>query len=432
MATSTAVLYGLRPCRYFEQYGSVEDAVVMYDHDNKRPRGFGFISFYSEEAVDLVLASGVWKTLHDKPIEIKRAVPRDQMPLGTPTPISSRGGRSWSDSSRGVSARSMPFGMPNQPLLGQQLYNSSRPPFDAFSPSQAGMGQYGDLSSSLGQSSLGISSLAGLLSQQQHQAGVPPQLPNSLPSNFQHMHPQHQMPSNMPSHSLPHPGLGDPPQVPSHFGSLPYQLPAQPPQYPSQQLNHLAAQPPSAPQLMPQSTAAALASLGLGGDFSSRHSGLFNNLPGGEHSASSFQALDLERRMAATMGGRGAEGSFTHPFEGRSPHESPQSSSATSVSQHDSASFGQSANFHDMPFSVLGNSTPQAQTSASYSSSPQMQSPHLQSPFAQSSSGTAASPKTPEANHHQQQLNEQLDMLSLKDKVFATNFTKQHSGTVES
>ena len=38
--------------QYFEQFGPVEDAVVMYDHDNKRPRGFGFITFATEESVD--------------------------------------------------------------------------------------------------------------------------------------------------------------------------------------------------------------------------------------------------------------------------------------------------------------------------------------------------------------------------------------------
>lgn len=65
--------------KYFEQYGTVDDAVVMYDHDNKRPRGFGFITFSSEEAVDAVFTGGSLQTLHDKPIEIKRAVPRDQI-----------------------------------------------------------------------------------------------------------------------------------------------------------------------------------------------------------------------------------------------------------------------------------------------------------------------------------------------------------------
>ena len=39
---------------YFERYGEVEDAVVMYDHDNKRPRGFGFITFVAEDSVDQV------------------------------------------------------------------------------------------------------------------------------------------------------------------------------------------------------------------------------------------------------------------------------------------------------------------------------------------------------------------------------------------
>lgn len=137
--------------------------------------------------------------------------------------------------------------------------------------------------------------------------------------------------------------------------------------------------------------------------------------------------------MAATMGGMSSEGPFMHPFDGKSPHNSPQSSSANSASQYDSASFGQSTSFRDRPFSVLGSATPHAHTSASYSSSPQIQSPHLQSPFAesaQSSSGTAASPKTPEARH--QQLNDQLDMMSLKDKVFANSFNKQQSEAVES
>lgn len=38
--------------QYFEQFGAVEDAVVMYDHDSKRPRGFGFVTFVLEDTVD--------------------------------------------------------------------------------------------------------------------------------------------------------------------------------------------------------------------------------------------------------------------------------------------------------------------------------------------------------------------------------------------
>jgi hypothetical protein len=65
---------------YFEQFGAVDDAVVMYDHDNKRPRGFGFVTFAVEESVDKVFARGVMQAILEKQIEIKAAVPRDQMP----------------------------------------------------------------------------------------------------------------------------------------------------------------------------------------------------------------------------------------------------------------------------------------------------------------------------------------------------------------
>lgn len=65
--------------QYFEQFGAVEDAVVMYDHDNKRPRGFGFITFTEDGVVEKVFESGAMQNIHDKQIEIKPAVPRDQM-----------------------------------------------------------------------------------------------------------------------------------------------------------------------------------------------------------------------------------------------------------------------------------------------------------------------------------------------------------------
>ncbi|XP_073282656.1 heterogeneous nuclear ribonucleoprotein 1-like [Primulina huaijiensis] len=62
--------------QYFETYGMVTDVVIMYDQQTNRPRGFGFISFDSEEAVDRVLH----KTFHDlngKQVEVKRALPKD-------------------------------------------------------------------------------------------------------------------------------------------------------------------------------------------------------------------------------------------------------------------------------------------------------------------------------------------------------------------
>ncbi|GFP91222.1 heterogeneous nuclear ribonucleoprotein 1 [Phtheirospermum japonicum] len=64
---------------YFDQFGTIMDVVVMYDHNTQRPRGFGFITYDSEDAVDMVLH----KTFHElngKMVEVKRAVPKELSP----------------------------------------------------------------------------------------------------------------------------------------------------------------------------------------------------------------------------------------------------------------------------------------------------------------------------------------------------------------
>ncbi|MCO5557245.1 hypothetical protein L7F22_010806 [Adiantum nelumboides] len=64
---------------YFEQFGGITDVVVMYDHNTQRPRGFGFITFDSEDAVDRVLLK-TFHELNDKMVEVKRAIPKDLSP----------------------------------------------------------------------------------------------------------------------------------------------------------------------------------------------------------------------------------------------------------------------------------------------------------------------------------------------------------------
>ncbi|KAL3643319.1 hypothetical protein CASFOL_014134 [Castilleja foliolosa] len=71
--------------KYFDQFGTISDVVVMYDHNTQRPRGFGFITYNSEEAVDKVL----FKTFHElngKMVEVKRAVPKELSPGPTRSP----------------------------------------------------------------------------------------------------------------------------------------------------------------------------------------------------------------------------------------------------------------------------------------------------------------------------------------------------------
>lgn len=62
--------------QYFENYGHVTDVVVMYDQNTQRPRGFGFITFDTEDAVDNVLQK-VFHELNGKLVEVKRALPKD-------------------------------------------------------------------------------------------------------------------------------------------------------------------------------------------------------------------------------------------------------------------------------------------------------------------------------------------------------------------
>mmetsp|Transcript_72354 Transcript_72354/g.150982 ORF Transcript_72354/g.150982 Transcript_72354/m.150982 type:complete len:307 (-) Transcript_72354:71-991(-) len=61
---------------HFRQYGTVTDSIVMIK-DGKH-RGFGFVTFAEEEAVEAVLAQQ--QIIHDRVIDVKRAVPGGEAP----------------------------------------------------------------------------------------------------------------------------------------------------------------------------------------------------------------------------------------------------------------------------------------------------------------------------------------------------------------
>lgn len=61
---------------YFEQFGEITDVVVMHDSLTQRPRGFGFITFDSEESVENVMRKS-FHELGGKQAEVKRAVPKE-------------------------------------------------------------------------------------------------------------------------------------------------------------------------------------------------------------------------------------------------------------------------------------------------------------------------------------------------------------------
>ncbi|XP_078430481.1 heterogeneous nuclear ribonucleoprotein 1-like [Wolffia australiana] len=61
---------------YFEKFGAITDVVVMNDNVTHRPRGFGFVTFESEDSVEQAVQQ-TFQTLNGKTVEVKRAVPKD-------------------------------------------------------------------------------------------------------------------------------------------------------------------------------------------------------------------------------------------------------------------------------------------------------------------------------------------------------------------
>ncbi|KAH1057731.1 hypothetical protein J1N35_035796 [Gossypium stocksii] len=61
---------------YFERFGRITDVVVMHDSLTNRPRGFGFVTFESEEAVENVMQKS-FHELSNRLVEVKRAVPKE-------------------------------------------------------------------------------------------------------------------------------------------------------------------------------------------------------------------------------------------------------------------------------------------------------------------------------------------------------------------
>lgn len=75
--------------KYFMQYGKVVSAEVMFNRETNKSRGFGFVIFENEASVELVLQDKN-HVLDGKSVEVKRAVPRTDVP--PPRSVSSRGG----------------------------------------------------------------------------------------------------------------------------------------------------------------------------------------------------------------------------------------------------------------------------------------------------------------------------------------------------
>ncbi|KAL1559638.1 heterogeneous nuclear ribonucleoprotein 1-like [Salvia divinorum] len=115
---------------YFQDFGSVTDVVIMYDTNTGRPRGFGFISFTTEDSVDRVLQ----KTFHElkgKLVEVKRALPKDAV-----TGVGSRG------SSRGYGSNFSSNEPYNSPIGNSRMLQQTQPTNGGYQPNQPSSGGY--------------------------------------------------------------------------------------------------------------------------------------------------------------------------------------------------------------------------------------------------------------------------------------------------
>ncbi|KAK8761714.1 hypothetical protein V5799_027018 [Amblyomma americanum] len=64
---------------FFSEYGKVTETLIMYDQEQRRSRGFGFITFESEEPVNQ-LTGQRYVDISGKQVECKRAEPKESRP----------------------------------------------------------------------------------------------------------------------------------------------------------------------------------------------------------------------------------------------------------------------------------------------------------------------------------------------------------------
>jgi RNA recognition motif-containing protein len=63
---------------FFGRFGNVQEVVIMYDQEKKKSRGFGFLSFDEDAAIDRV-TSEHYVLLNGKQVEVKKAEPRESI-----------------------------------------------------------------------------------------------------------------------------------------------------------------------------------------------------------------------------------------------------------------------------------------------------------------------------------------------------------------
>ncbi|KDP26484.1 hypothetical protein JCGZ_17642 [Jatropha curcas] len=141
--------------QYFESYGHVTDVVIMFDQHTQRPRGFGFITFDAEEAVDRVLHK-VFHELNGKLVEVKRALPKDANPGG-----GGRGGGYQGYSGSSATSNLVDGRMDGNRYMQTQTSGGGYPPYSGYGAPSYGYGATNSGVGYGGYSSYGVSGYGG-------------------------------------------------------------------------------------------------------------------------------------------------------------------------------------------------------------------------------------------------------------------------------
>lgn len=64
----------------FEQFGEIEDCIVITDKFSGRSKGFGFVTFTDDSAADAAIAEMNGKDMEGREIVVNEARPREERP----------------------------------------------------------------------------------------------------------------------------------------------------------------------------------------------------------------------------------------------------------------------------------------------------------------------------------------------------------------
>lgn len=121
---------------YFSSYGNVIEHQIMLDHKTGRSRGFGFVTFDNEDAVDKIFTDGQIHELGGKRVEIKKAEPKRAVSdYGNDSRVRRGGGNSKSYGGFGRGAAGYGGGYGGKPGRGYGVHDGYE--------SYGGYGDYG-------------------------------------------------------------------------------------------------------------------------------------------------------------------------------------------------------------------------------------------------------------------------------------------------